>query len=170
VNVLVAGVGNIFLGDDGFGVEVARRLQARTTPDGVRVADFGIRGVHLAYELLAGYDALVLIDAMPLGEEPGTVAVIEPDLDALAAGRELAAPVVDAHSMDPAVVLGLLADLGGSIERVVIVACQPAELAEGIELSAPVDAAVDAAVDAVDDVVAGLTRDMLAASREESHA
>jgi hydrogenase maturation protease len=169
VNVLVAGLGNIFLGDDGFGVEVARRLQARTTPEGVRVADFGIRGVHLAYELLAGYDALVLIDAMPLGEEPGTVAVIEPDLASLSAGRDPAAPVMDAHSMDPAVVLGLLADLGGSIDRVLIVACQPAELAEGIGLSVPVAEAVDAAIDAVDDVVAGLCRGMLAAGREESH-
>jgi hydrogenase maturation protease len=169
VNVLVAGIGNIFLGDDGFGVEVARRLQARPPSEGVRVADFGIRGVHLAYELLAGYDALVLVDAMPLGEEPGTVAIIEPDLGALAAGRDPALPVIDAHSMDPAVVLGLLADLGGSIDRVVIVACQPAVLAEGIGLSAPVAAAVDPAVVAVGDVLTALSRDMLASSREESH-
>ena len=77
--VLVAGIGNIFLGDDGFGVEVASRLAARPLPDGVRVEDFGIRGVHLAYELLDGYDVLVLVDAVPIGEAPGTVAVIEPD-------------------------------------------------------------------------------------------
>ena len=79
--VLVAGIGNIFLSDDGFGVEVATRLAARTLPDGVRVEDFGIRGVHLAYELLDGYDALVLIDAVPMGEPPGTLAVIEPEPD-----------------------------------------------------------------------------------------
>ena len=79
--VLVAGIGNIFLGDDGFGVEVADRLAGRTLPDGVQVADFGIRGVHLAYELLDGYDALVLVDAVPMGEPPGTVAIIEPELE-----------------------------------------------------------------------------------------
>ena len=78
--VLVAGIGNIFLADDGFGVEVAQRLRRPALPDGVRVEDFGIRGVHLAYELLDGYDALVLVDAVPMGEPPGTVAVIEPEL------------------------------------------------------------------------------------------
>ena len=77
--MLIAGVGNIFLGDDGFGVEVANRLAGQRMPDGVRVADFGIRGVHLAYELLDGYDALVLVDALPMGEAPGTLAVVEPD-------------------------------------------------------------------------------------------
>ena len=81
--MLVAGIGNIFLGDDGFGVEVAQRLADRPMPEGVQVADFGIRGVHLAYELLDGYDALVLVDAVPMGEPPGTVAVIEPELDAV---------------------------------------------------------------------------------------
>ena len=80
MKVLVAGIGNIFLGDDGFGVEVAARSAGRADlPDGVRAEDFGIRGVHLAYELLDGYDALVLIDAVPMGEPPGTVALIEPD-------------------------------------------------------------------------------------------
>ena len=80
--VLVAGIGNIFLGDDGWGVEVANQLARRPMPAGVRVADFGIRGVHLAYELLDGYDALVLIDAMPMSEAPGTIAVLEPDVPA----------------------------------------------------------------------------------------
>src|SRR4029077_16308755 len=79
--VLVAGVGNVFLGDDGFGVEVARRLVGETFPDGVQVADFGIRGVHLAYELLEGYDLLILVDAAPRGEEAGTVFVLEPDFE-----------------------------------------------------------------------------------------
>ena len=77
--VLVAGIGNIFFGDDAFGVEVAQRLAGRPMPEGVKVVDFGIRGVHLAYELLDGYDALVLVDALPMGEPPGTVAVIEPE-------------------------------------------------------------------------------------------
>ena len=79
--ILVAGIGNIFLTDDGFGVEVASRLARQSLPPGVRVADFGIRGVHLAYELLDGYDGLILIDAVPMGEPPGTLAVIEPDAD-----------------------------------------------------------------------------------------
>ena len=77
--VLVAGIGNIFLGDDGFGVEVAQRLRHRPPRDDVRVEDFGIRGVHLAYELLDGYEALVLVDAMPMGERAGTVALVEVD-------------------------------------------------------------------------------------------
>src|ERR1700722_2879797 len=96
--VLVAGIGNIFMSDDGFGVEVATRLATQAMPPGVRVAEFGIRGVHLAYELLDGYDALILIDAVPMGEVPGTIAVIEPDdRGALPAGEEQSS-VVDAHS------------------------------------------------------------------------
>ena len=112
--VLVAGVGNIFLRDDGFGVEVASRLATRPMPEGVRVVDFGIRGLHLAYELLDGYDALVLVDAMPMGEPPGTVAVVEPDIDVT--GSDVVA--VDAHGMDPATVLATLSGLGGSVGRV----------------------------------------------------
>jgi hydrogenase maturation protease len=145
--VLVAGIGNIFLGDDGFGVEVANRLAGRSVPDGVRVADFGIRGVHLAYELLDGYDALVLIDAVPLGEAPGTLAVIEPGPPAAPADGDDVAPIVDAHSMSPGVVLGLLAGLGGSVGRILVVGCQPAVLDEGIGLSPPVADAVDRAVE-----------------------
>jgi hydrogenase maturation protease len=143
--VLVAGIGNIFLSDDGFGIEVANRLAAGPLPAGVRVADFGIRGVHLAYELLDGYDGLVLIDAMPMGESPGMVAVIEPDADGLAPNEE--APVVDAHNMSPEVVLATLARLGGSVPRVYVVGCQPASLDEHMGLSPPVAAAVDSAVE-----------------------
>jgi hydrogenase maturation protease len=144
--VLVAGIGNIFLGDDGFGVEVANRLAARPMPDGVRVVDFGIRGVHLAYELLDGYDALVLLDAVPMGEAPGTLAVIEPDDLAVPDAGDDAAPTLDAHSMSPNVVLGMLARLGGTVERILIVGCQPATLEEGIGLSPSVARAVDRAV------------------------
>jgi hydrogenase maturation protease len=145
--VLVAGIGNLFLSDDAFGVEVANRLAARPVPPGVRVVDFGIRGVHLAYELLDGYDGLILVDAVPMGEEPGTVAVIEPQPDGalgFAGDTEL---VVDAHSMSPEVVLATLARLGGHVERVYVVGCQPASLEEGIGLSASVAAAVDGAVE-----------------------
>lgn len=132
--VLVAGIGNIFLGDDGFGVEVANRLAAETMPEGVRVADFGVRGVHLAYELLDGYDRLVLVDAVPMGEAPGTLAVIQPSVSG-AHGPDDDAPVVDAHSMGPDVVLATLSRLGGSVEEIYIVGCQPASLDEGIGLS-----------------------------------
>jgi hydrogenase maturation protease len=156
--VLVAGIGNIFLGDDGFGVEVAARLADTPVPDGVRVADFGIRGVHLAYELLDGYDALVLVDAVPMGEMPGTLAVIEPEPPASepADGDDLA-PVVDAHSMSPGVVLGTLAGLGGTVVRIVVVGCEPATLDEGIGLSPPVAAAVDPAVDLCHRLLADIT-------------
>jgi hydrogenase maturation protease len=163
VKVLVAGIGNIFLSDDGFGVEVANRLAAKPAPEGVRIADFGIRGVHLAYELLEGYDALVLVDAVPLGEPAGTIATLEPDVDRLAPGDDVA-PTMDAHSMNPAVVLGMLASLDGHVDRVVIVGCQPATVEEGIGLSEPVAAAVEPAARAVEDVLA----ELLATDHEET--
>jgi hydrogenase maturation protease len=142
--VLVAGIGNIFQSDDAFGVEVARRVRQRKLPDGVRVEDYGIRGVHLAYELLDGYDALVIVDALPMGEPPGTLIVMEPELDAPATGDQ---PVMDAHAMSPDVVLGTLARLGGHVERTYVLGCQPATLEEGMMLSPPVAAAIDGAVE-----------------------
>ena len=166
MKILVAGIGNIFLGDDGFGVEVANRMAPLPQPDGVVVADFGIRGVHLAYELLGGYDALVLIDAVPIGEPPGTLAVIEPEIVELIAGDDDIAPAMDAHSMNPAVVLGMLAGLGGEVGRVVIVGCQPEVIEEGIGLSAPVTAAIDRAITAVTEVVT----ELCGTGQEESHA
>ena len=159
-HTLVAGIGNVFLSDDAFGVEVAQRLAERPLPEGVRAEDYGIRGIHLAYELLEGYDTLVLVDAVPLGQAPGTLAVIEPKNDASAsAGTEggasgvnevpdpTAVPMVDAHTMGPDVVLATLARLGGSVGRIVIVGCQPAELREGMGLSPAVAAVVDDAAD-----------------------
>ncbi len=141
--VMLAGIGNVFLGDDGFGVEVAHRLESADLPDGVQVVDYGIRGVHLAYELLDGrHDSLILIDAVPLGDEPpGTLQVLDVDTDRLADEAE----PMDAHSMSPDVVLRTLAGLGGDIGRVLVVGCQPASVTEGMELSAPVAAAVDEA-------------------------
>jgi hydrogenase maturation protease len=144
--VLVAGIGNIFLSDDGFGVEVANRLAAGPMLPGVRVVDFGIRGVHLAYELLDGYDGLILVDAVPMGEEPGTVALIKPGATGEDAGGP-DAPVMDAHSMSPEVVLATLARLGGTVEHIYVVGCQPASLEEGIGLTAPVAQAVGSAMD-----------------------
>ncbi|HEY0486475.1 MAG TPA: hydrogenase maturation protease [Mycobacteriales bacterium] len=144
--VLVAGVGNVFLGDDGFGVEVVTRLAGTPLPDGVTVADFGIRGVHLAYELLDGYDALVLVDAVPRGDVPGTLYVIEPDLDSIRPAGVGGEPVMDAHGLDPEAVLGLLAALGGRVGRVTVLGCEPADVSERMGLSDPVAGAVDEAV------------------------
>ncbi|HEV3113661.1 MAG TPA: hydrogenase maturation protease [Candidatus Binataceae bacterium] len=141
--ILVAGVGNIFLGDDGFGVEVARRLGSETFPQGVDVADFGIRGVHLAYQLLEGYDTLILIDAASRGEAPGTIFVIEPDFEQPETlQRTESGFLLDAHGMDPEMVLGILKDLGGKVGRVVIVGCEPADLSERMGLTQAVEHAV----------------------------
>jgi hydrogenase maturation protease len=165
--VLVAGIGNIFLGDDGFGVEVAARMRSRSVPDGARVEDFGIRGVHLAYELLDGYDVVVLVDAVPMGEEPGTVALLEPELSELERGDDVA-PTMEAHNMSPAVVLDMLAGLGGRVGRVLIVGCQPGSLEEGIGLSEPVAAAVDHAIEAVDELLVELCATVRSERREST--
>lgn len=156
--ILVGGIGNVFLSDDAFGVEVAQRLAGRALPQGVRVEDFGIRGIHLAYELLEGYDALVLIDAVPMGEPPGTLAVIEAECeDPGSRGSDAEHPMVDAHTMSPDVVLATLARLGGSVARVVIVGCQPGDLREGIGLSPAVADAVEGGAGLCRDVVLELT-------------
>jgi len=154
--VLVAGIGNIFLGDDGFGVEVVQRVAARPVPEGVEVVDFGIRGLHLAYQLLDGYDVLVLVDALPVGEAPGTVVLVEAEVPDTPSDPEITGPALDAHTMSPAVVLGTLAYLGGSIDRVLVVGCQPANVEEGIGLSEPVAAAVDNALTMLDEVLSDL--------------
>jgi hydrogenase maturation protease len=142
--VLVAGVGNVFLGDDGFGVEVAARLAGQRMPAGVRVADYGIRGVHLAYELLEGYDGLILVDAVSRGEPPGTVFVIEPDLNAVEV--DPGAPTMDAHSMSPDIVFALLRSLDANLGEVYVVGCEPADISERMGLSAVVAGAVESAV------------------------
>jgi hydrogenase maturation protease len=158
---LVAGIGNVFLSDDAFGVEVAHRLAGRPLPDGVRAEDYGIRGIHLAYELLEGYDTLVLVDAVPFGQPPGTLALMEPEMDGGSAqglsdvSDTAAVPTVDAHTMSPDVVLATLTRLGGSVGRIVIVGCQPADLREGMGLSPAVAAVVDDAADLCLDVLAG---------------
>jgi hydrogenase maturation protease len=146
--IFVVGVGNIFLGDDGFGVEVATRMRRRPVPEGVRVEDFGIRGVHLAYELLEGsYDLVILVDTLDLQTEPGTITVFEPELG----GRGDVLP--DAHDLDPATVMGLLEGLGGSVGKMLVVGCQPATLQEQMGLSAPVEAAIDEAIRTVEELV-----------------
>jgi hydrogenase maturation protease len=149
--ILVAGVGNVFLGDDGFGVEVVHRLRGVPMPERVDVADYGIRGVHLAYDLLDDrFPTVILVDALPLPEDPGTLAVIEVDGDDprwVTGPQELLdAPAADGHGMDPESVLRLVRGLGGRIPRVLVVGCRPAVLDEGVGLSAPVRAALDEAV------------------------
>jgi hydrogenase maturation protease len=149
--MLIAGVGNIFLGDDGFGVEVAGRLASADLPDWVRVADYGISGMHLAYDLAEGYETTILVDAAPRGDVPGTVYVIEPEIGRPAANR--GNPLLDGHGMQPDVVFGMLDLLGTDAGRVLVVGCEPASVEEGIGLSPPVAAAVDEAVRVVLDLV-----------------
>ena len=152
MGILVAGIGNIFLGDDGWGVEVVRRLSSHPLPAGVRVADFGIRGVHLAFELLEHPDdTTILVDITPRGGEPGTVYLIEPDHEALA---NSAPETADAHEMTPDAIFALLRSMGGTPGRVWIVGCEPVSTEEEMELSAPVEQAVDEAVTLLLDLIA----------------
>lgn len=148
MSTVIAGIGNIFNRDDGFGSAVAQRLLERPVPAGVRVEDYGIRGMHLALDLLDGCDLLVLIDALAGDEEPGTVTLFEPDPSGGAAEP------LDAHLLDPKAVLARVTGLGGRIGRVLVVGCQPADLDEGIGLSPPVTASVDTAVRMVEDLIA----------------
>ncbi|WP_034263168.1 hydrogenase maturation protease [Actinospica robiniae] len=172
--VLVAGVGNVFLGDDGFGVAVVRHLAGRELPEGVTVADYGIRGLHLAYDLLDGrFSTLILVDAVPVDAPPGTIVVLEiypetedgaeaeteycvepqPEDGAEAEAGPRFAGVPDAHGMDPQTVLDLLRTLGGlgpgRVERVCLVGVRPARLEEEMGLSEPVASALERAAEAV---------------------
>ena len=152
--VLVAGVGNIFLGDDGFGVEVVRRLAEREMPEGVEVKDFGIRGMDLAYALQEDYEVVVFVDAVPRGEEPGTVYLIEPEIE------EDGEVSLDTHGMDPVKVIKLSRALGAEPARTLVVGCEPQVVLSGedyddmsMELSEPVRAAVEEAVKLVESLV-----------------
>jgi hydrogenase maturation protease len=152
--VLVAGVGNIFLGDDGFGVEVVRRLAEREMPEGVEVKDFGIRGMDLAYALQEDYEIVVFVDAVTRGEEPGTVYLIEPEIE------EDGEVSLDTHGMDPVKVIKLSRALGAEPTRTFVVGCEPRVVLSGedyddmsMELSEPVQAAVGEAVKLVGSLV-----------------
>jgi hydrogenase maturation protease len=157
--LLIAGVGNIFLGDDGFGVEVASRLAGAELPAWAHVVDYGIRGMHLAYDLANGYDSMILIDATARGGAPGTLYVIEPDLtgvaqDGVTESDAALNPLFNAHGMQPDVVFGMLGMLDAGARQVLIVGCEPASVDYGIGLSEPVGAAVDEAVRLVLELVA----------------
>jgi hydrogenase maturation protease len=151
---LVAGVGNVFQRDDAFGVEVIRLLEGRPRPPGVKVADFGIRGVHLVYELLDGCDLFVLVDAAQRGCAPGTVTVLEVEPDHMPPPSG----VMDAHGLAPDQVFAMLAALGGRPGRSLVVACEPADVSAGMGLSDQVQGALPAAVRAVEEILEQVQR------------
>jgi hydrogenase maturation protease len=153
-SILIAGIGNIFLGDDAFGCEVVKHLSKRTWPEHVRVVDFGIRGFDLVYALLEEYDVTILVDATPRGHAPGTLYTIEPDLNELETFE--ATMVVETHGMNPLKVLGMVKSMGGQFKKILLVGCEPETLGpeEGLMgLSAPVEAAVSNAVNIVESLI-----------------
>ena len=154
MRILVAGIGNIFLGDDAFGVAVIEQLLQRELPPEVFARDFGIRSYDLAYAIMDGYDTTILVDAAPLGQPPGTLQLIEPDLDNLS---QLDGEAVNAHRMNPVSVLQLVRSLGGQWGRLFLVGCEPGVLeTEDIGLSAPVQSAVPQAVEMVQTLIGEL--------------
>ncbi len=156
--ILIAGIGNIFLGDDAFGSEVARRLMSCKLPDEVRVVDFGIRGIDLAYALLEGYEVTIFVDATPRGGEPGTLYTIEPDLDEVNRTNAQES-VVETHDMNPMKVLGMVKAMGGEFKRILLVGCEPSplEAEEGqMGLSEPVEVAVEEAVRLIESLVTNI--------------
>jgi hydrogenase maturation protease len=162
---LVAGVGNIFQRDDAFGVEVIKLLAGRPRLPGVEVADFGIRGVHLVYELLDGCDLFVLVDAAQRGCAPGTVTVLEVEPEHLPSPSG----VMDAHGLAPDQVFAMLAALGGRPGRSLVVACEPADVSAGMGLSDQVQEALPAAVRAVEEILEQVQREEGADDGVQAH-
>jgi hydrogenase maturation protease len=163
--ILVAGIGNIFLGDDAFGVEVVRKLSSRPLPEGVRVVDFGIRGFDLTYALLEDWDAVIFLDAVSRGETPGTIYVIEPDLSTLKAGGQPQEILLEPHGMDPVKVLRLAIAMGGKLTRILLVGCEP-EITDPdgqgyLGLSDAVQNAVEEAVRTVERLVTEIQAGMI---------
>jgi len=164
-SILVAGIGNIFLGDDAFGCEVVKRLSERSWPHNVRVVDFGIRGFDLAYALLDGYDVTIFVDATPRGQEPGTLYTIEPDVDEIESIGQGA--MVETHGMNPMKVLSMVKSMGGQFKRILLVGCEPATFGpeEGqMGLSPSVGAAVEQAVAVVESLVEKVCEGSITAS------
>ena len=154
-SILIAGIGNIFLGDDAFGCEVAKELNRRKWPENVRVIDFGIRGFDLAYAMLEGNDVTILVDAAPRGDTPGTLYTIEPDLSDLQTLDADAA--LETHAMNPLKVLQMVKTMGGEFKKILLVGCEPETFGpeEGLMgLSARVESAVPEAVKIVESLVA----------------
>jgi hydrogenase maturation protease len=159
--ILVAGVGNVFLGDDGFGVEVVRRLAGRELPEDVEVADFGIRGMDLIYALQEDYEVVIFVDAAPRGEEPGTVYLLEPEIE------EDGEVVLDTHGMDPVKVIKFARTLGARPGRTLVVGCEPKVVISRenyeemlMELSEPVQAAVEQAAKLVESLVGQISKEV----------
>ncbi len=152
--ILVAGIGNIFLGDDGFGVEVVQRLGHHQLPENVRVVDFGIRGFDLAYALLDDYGAAILVDAVQRGGAPGSLYVIEPELNG---GNEVTGFAIETHNVNPGKVLSLVTALGGQPKRLYVIGCEPATFGSDgngqMGLSEPVQAVLEEAVGLVQSLV-----------------
>jgi hydrogenase maturation protease len=142
--ILVAGVGNIFLGDDSFGVEVVKQLALMPLPAGVRVADYGIRGLDLAYALLDGYETVVLVDAMQRGGAPGTLYLLEPEIEP--DGSQETMPLIETHNMEPLRVIRLALALGGTLPRIIIVGCEPETLGGDDDIPVGMSETVGAAV------------------------
>ena len=154
--IFIAGIGNIFLGDDAFGSEVARRLLSRPLPEDVQVVDFGIRGFDLVYALLKGHEVTILVDATPRGNQPGTLYTIEPDLSEL---DELdpSEQMVETHGMNPLKVLAMVKSMGGVFRRILVVGCEPMPLESEdgrLGLSEPVEHAVEEAIKVIERLVA----------------
>ncbi len=149
--ILVAGIGNIFLGDDGFGSEVVRHADIQRDDTEVRVVDYGIRGMHLAYDLLDGWDTLVLVDAVPNRGSPGALHVFQADHES-----DTGTPGLDGHSMDPEKVFASLRAMGGTPPYTVVVGCEAGSVEEGMGLTEPVANAIPRAVRAVEEIVAAL--------------
>ncbi|MDX2029197.1 MAG: hydrogenase maturation protease [Blastocatellia bacterium] len=161
--ILIACIGNIFLGDDGFGVEVAARLAGRAWPDGVRVVDFGARARDLAYALLDEHDAIVLVDATQRGGRPGTLYLIEPDPAEIAATEHDETTRGESHGLDPMRALRISRSMGARYNRLLLVGCEPETFGpegEGrLGLSAPVEAALDEAASMIESLVEPLLRE-----------
>jgi hydrogenase maturation protease len=162
--ILIAGVGNAWMRDDGFGGEVVRQLKEREQQPGLTIEDFGTGGLDLAYEVMRGYDALILIDVTRGGEIPGTLYVLEPEESEIAAGIE-DGEMIDPHAMDPQTVLRFVRAVSGWPGKVVVIACEPADVEEpGLGLSPEVAAVVARAVELVLETVTSLRDDALRAS------
>jgi len=151
--VMIAGIGNMFMKDDGFGSAVVKRIINKKFPEGVEVKDFGTGGLKLAYDLMKGYDGLIFLDASARGKTPGTLYVIEPDENDFSSNLEEGGPI-DPHDADPATVLRFVKSMGAWPGKVFVVACEPESVDEfEIGLSEPVNIAIDKAIEIIDEIV-----------------